>query len=280
MSSLKTLVDFAHAKLSNANEARLLVEHVSKMRLSQGLITEFDDARVADMEEELVALLARRQTGEPLQYVIGSWDFRQLRLAVDGRVLIPRPETEEVCGAALRLIGDKRCCVVDLGTGSGAIALSIVKEAPNATVHAVDNSVGALDVARMNAGRAGVDQSRLHFHEGDWFDPLPTSLAGKIDAIVSNPPYLADGEVDEVDAQVTDWEPMSALFGGPEGLDHIDAIVHEAIDWLAPGGALVVEFAPTQADKIVQLCRESGFCEVGVGKDMTGRDRWIEAIAP
>ena len=280
MGSVKTLVDFANAKLNNSTEARLLVEYVSGMPLSKGLIHEFEDSRLTQLEDELVGLIARRQTGEPLQYVMGTWDFRQLQLAVDSRVLIPRPETEEVVGAALRLVGDEPSCVVDLGTGSGAIALSIATEAPSATVHATDFSRDALDVARANCQKVFTADSRMFFHEGSWYDALPNELRGRVNLIVSNPPYIRDDERSGLAPEVVDWEPSSALFAGAKGLDDIEIIVSNAQEWLAPGGAVVIEFAPAQSLQVAKLADQAGFTSVQIGKDMTGRDRWIEAIRP
>ena len=165
-------------------------------------------------------MVARRRAGEPLQYAIGAWGFRRLDLYLDRRVLIPRPETEQVVEVALRRAAAARRCraplVVDLGTGSGAIALSIAVEVPGADVWATDVSADALAVARANlAGLGGRAATRVRLVEGSWFDALPEAFRGQVHLLVSNPPYVADGET--LPAEVADWEPPGALRAGPHG---------------------------------------------------------------
>lgn len=228
-------------------------------------------------------LLARREAGEPLQYVLGGWGFRHLDLFVDGRVLIPRPETEQVVEAALaqlRRIGgvgaDARpVTVVDLGTGSGAIALSVAVEHVHATVWATDVSADALTVARANIAGIGRPGGRVRVAEGDWFDALPEDLRGGIDLVVSNPPYVAAD--DSLPAEVADWEPTGALVAGASGLEHLERIVADAPGWLRAGGGLVVELAPWQAAPVAELARQVGFSHVEVGQDLAGRDRYVTA---
>lgn len=221
------------------------------------------------------AMLARREAGEPLQYVLGSWAFRTLDLLVDRRVLIPRPETELVAEAAMdelrRLAGR---LAVDLGTGSGAIALSIAAELPGVEVWGVDRSAEALEVARANVAGIGRAGGRVRMVEGDWFAGLPEELRGAIDVIVSNPPYVADD--DELPAEVRAWEPASALLAGPDGLDDLRRIVAEAPAWLRRPGALVVELAPSQAGTVAALAGEAGFT-AAVRHDLAGRARMVVA---
>lgn len=221
-------------------------------------------------------LLARREAGEPLQYVFGHWTFRSLDLLVDRRVLIPRPETEVVAEVAideLRRLGGG--VAVDLGTGSGAIALALADEVRTAEVWAVDESADALAVARANLAGIGRAGARVRLVEGDWFGGLPADLRGRVDVIVANPPYVAEG--DELPAEVADWEPASALLAGPDGLDDLRRIVAEAPAWLARPGALVVELAPAQAEAVTALARQAGFGEVRVRVDLTGRERMVVA---
>ncbi len=228
-------------------------------------------------------LLARREAGEPLQYVLAGWGFRHLDLFVDRRVLIPRPETEQVVEAALgeaRRIGGagagaRPVTVVDLGTGSGAIALSMAVEHVWATVWATDASPDALAVARANIAGIGRPGGRVRIAEGDWFEALPDELRGEVDVVVSNPPYVADG--DDLPAEVADWEPTDALVAGPSGLEHLERITAEAPGWLHPGGALVVELAPWQAATVAGLARSAGFDSAEVGQDLAGRDRFVVA---
>lgn len=228
-------------------------------------------------------LLARREEGEPLQYVLAGWGFRRLDLFVDRRVLIPRPETEQVVEAALaelRRLGGvgaaaRPVTVVDLGTGSGAIALSIAVEHVHASVWATDASPDALAVARANIAGVGRPGGRVRVAEGDWFAALPVELWGEVDLVVSNPPYVAERE--ELPDEVARWEPGAALVAGPSGLEHLERIVAEAPAWLRPGGALVVELAPWQAGTVARLALEAGFTTAEVGRDLAARDRWVVA---
>ena len=186
-------------------------------------------------------MVARRVGGEPLQYVLGRWGFRTLDLLVDRRVLIPRPETEGVAGHALAALAalDHPGRVVDLGTGSGAIALSLAAERwPHVEVWATDASADALAVARANLAALGRRAAVVRLVEGDWYAALPVDLRGRVDVIVSNPPYVAAS--DSLPPAVADWEPTSALIPGPTGLEHIDIIIDQAWEWLTTEGVLVV----------------------------------------
>jgi release factor glutamine methyltransferase len=216
-------------------------------------------------------MVARRRSGEPIQYVLGRWGFRTLDLMVDRRVLIPRPETEVVAGHALaeldRLGGR---LVVDLGTGSGAIGLSVAAEREHAEVWLTDASPDALAVARANLAGLGRPAARVTVAEGHWFDALPADARGTIDVVVSNPPYVAAHE--ELPAAVVDWEPAAALVAGPEGTEDLVHLIEAAPGWLAPGGALVLELAPWQAAPMAERA-SSSFREVQVERDLAGLDR-------
>lgn len=222
------------------------------------------------------AMLVRREKGEPLQYVLGRWGFRSLDLLVDPRVLIPRPETEVVAGAAVeeaRRI-DARAAV-DLGTGSGAIALALATEIQALEVWAVDESPDALDVARANLAGIGRAGARVRLVLGDWFAALPAELRGTFGVVVANPPYVADGE--DLPPEVADWEPTDALYAGVDGLDDIRRIISDAPAWLARPGSLVVELAPDQALTVGALAYGSGFDEVIIGRDLADRERYLVA---
>jgi len=227
----------------------------------------------------LDARLQRRFSGVPTAYALGSWQFRTLDLAVDPRVLIPRPETEWVVEAALERL--RRTAppyrVADLGTGSGAIALSLAAELPvgRVEVWATDVSEDALDVARSNLAGLGRRASAVTLARGSWWEALPADRRGTFDLVVSNPPYVADG--DEVDDAVRHWEPPSALFAGPDGLRDIRVIVAGATTWLRPGGWLAVEIGASQGDAVQALASGAGLVEVEVGTDLAGRPRFLLA---
>ncbi len=223
-------------------------------------------------------MLERRLAGEPLQYVLGEWSFRTLDLMVDRRVLIPRPETEQVVELALDELDRLRVeepQVADLGTGSGAIALSIAAERPRTRVWATDVSADALAVARNNLAGVGAPAAHVTLSEGSWFDALPESLQGALHLVISNPPYVA--ATDDLPAEVADWEPAGALIPGPTGLEAIEQIVAGAPDWLVRPGVLVVEVAPTQADAVVALADAAGFDDARVAPDLWGRPRALVA---
>jgi release factor glutamine methyltransferase len=224
----------------------------------------------------LEAMLSRLATGEPLQYVLGRWAFRHLDLMVDRRVLIPMPETEALVDVALRLARSLPFPIVcaDLGTGSGAIGLSLATELPGdgVTVWMTDLSSAALDVARANAAGIGRAAGNVRLAQGDWFDALPGELRGGLAMIVSNPPYVADDDR-ELESIVRDWEPAVALFGGTDGVDEIRRLVAEARLWLRPGGWLVVEIGAGQSEQVAELLHAAGFDDIATKADATGLDR-------
>lgn len=230
----------------------------------------------------LDAMVARRSSGEPLQYVLGRWSFRRLDLMVDRRVLIPRPETEQVVEVALaeldRLGGrDVSTTVVDLGTGSGAIGLSVAVERVRASVWLTDVSDDALAVAGANLVGTGRAAARVRTAAGSWFDALPAELARGVHLVVSNPPYVPDDE--PLPAEVADWEPAGALRSGPDGTDALRTLVDGAPRWLVDGGALVCELSPEQADAMADHASRR-FAEVRVEPDLTGRLRALVAVGP
>jgi len=267
----------------DAQEARWVVQQAAGGTGAEWL-ADLDDEAPARCLSYVEQMLRRRAEGEPLQYVLGSWGFRRLDLSIDRRVLIPRPETEQVVEHALaeltrlRLATGKPPRVVDLGTGSGAIALSIAVEVAGAEVWATDLSEGALVVARANlAGVGGMAATRVRMAAGRWYEALPPELAGRVDLVVSNPPYLAAAELDDLDPAVSRWEPVDALVAGITGLEGIEAVVDGAPRWLREPGAVVVELAPLQADAAVALALGAGFSRAVVLPDLTGRPRALVA---
>lgn len=232
------------------------------------------------------SMLERRDAGEPLQYVVGSWGFRTLDLMVDRRVLIPRPETEVVAGWAVDEVArlstaadrDREVVVVDLGTGSGAIALSVAVECPQARVFATDVSTDALAVASANLAGIGRAATRVSLHAGDWYEALPGALEGSVDVIVSNPPYIGTDE--ELPPVVADWEPPVALWSGPAGHEAVEQVIGGAWSWLRPGGALVLEVASHRARQTAHMAAETGFADIRVEHDLAGLERAVIGCLP
>ena len=216
----------------------------------------------------------RRGRREPAAYILGEWGFRRLTLRVDSRALVPRPETEVVVERCLELVGPiERPRVLDVGTGSGAIALSIADEHSEATVTALDASREALELAGHNARRTGLE-ARVRFVKGDFRRGLP---AGPYDLVVSNPPYVAEAELAAAQPEVRDWEPRRALVGG---LGDVRAIASASAGVLVPGGALVLEAAERRAAETADALRELFFRDVAVSSDLAGRPRVVEGRAP
>lgn len=226
------------------------------------------------------AMMERRLAGEPLQYVVGSWGFRTLDLMVDRRVLIPRPETEVVAGLALdelaRLAAaDRTLTAVDLGTGSGAIGLSLAAERTDTRVVLTDASSEALQVARANLAGIGRAATRVMISEGSWFDALAPELAGSVDVLVSNPPYVA--ESDPLPPVVADWEPTSALIAPDGGRADLQHLITGAGAWLRQNGALVLEMSPSQTAWAAATAADAGFADISIEPDLAGRDRALRA---
>ena len=234
-----------------------------------------DEPATERMVKHLDEMVGRYRTGEPLAYAMGRWTFRRVELMIDRRVLIPRPETELVAEAAIELarsVSPRR--EADLGTGSGAIGLSMAAELPidNTEVWLTDASTDALDVARANAAGLGRAAANVRFGQGSWWSALPSELRGTFDVVVSNPPYIAVDDT-EVDESVREWEPASALFAGGDGLDDIRAIMTGAREWLKPGGWLVLEIGYRQGDSVLALASECGLVKAEVRNDLAHRPR-------
>lgn len=254
--------------------ARWLCEVASGARDPDDFAGRLDEAATVRMVAHLDAMLARLRTGEPLQYVLGEWSFRHITLALDRRVLIPRPETELVAGVAIdkaAAVAPERV-VADLGTGSGAIGLSMAYELPRqgTTVWITDVSEDALDVARANIAGIGPAGANVRVAPGEWFDALPADIA--FDVIVANPPYVATGS-SGLDPSVRDWEPAGALFGGADGLDDIRVLIAGARDRLRTGGWLVLEIGADQGPAVGDLLAAHGYRDVEIRPDLAGRAR-------
>lgn len=225
--------------------------------------------------ERAIAAAERRRLGAPLAYAVGVASFRHLTLAVDERVLIPRPETEQLVELVLRA-APKHGVIVDVGTGSGAIALALATEGTFARVYATDVSLDALAVAHTNVERYRASlRAPVELRHGSTLAPASEV---KADVIVSNPPYIALHEAPELAAGVRDWEPAVALFGGTDGMSVTARLVREAAGALAPGGLLALEVDVRRAALVAELMgREPALSAVRVERDLTGRERFVLA---
>ncbi len=224
------------------------------------------------------ALLARRVRHEPLQYLLGETEFAGVTLAVGPGVFIPRPETELVVERALVLGPPGPATVLELCTGSGAIACALVARRPDWTAWAVERGAAVAACARVNVRRLGLD-ARIRIFEGDLFAPLGAAgLERAADLVVANPPYLATPVLPTLPVEVRDWEPHAALDGGADGLDVIRRLIAAAPDWLRPGGALVLEIGEEQGAAVEALVETDGrYGAAVVRRDFRGCERVLEA---
>ena len=264
--TVRALLEAARARVDPA-EAELLLAHALG-RPRGWLYAHADAAVAADEAGRFDALLERRARGEPVAYLCGRRGFWTLDLAVTADTLIPRPETERLVELALeRLPRGGGARIADLGTGSGAIALALAAERPDATVAAPDASAAALAVAGANARAAGL--ANVSFHAGDWFAALP---GRRFDLVASNPPYIADDDPHLREGDLR-FEPPAALSSGEDGLDAIRSIVTGAPAHLSPGGWLLLEHGWTQGAAVRALLQAAGFVEVSTHRDLEARDR-------
>jgi len=248
------------------------------LKAGRGFLAPHLDAEVP--EPHLAAMrrgMARLVAGEPLQYVLGEWDFRSLTLKCDRRALIPRPETEELVTRALAdLKGRTNPFVVDVGTGTGAIILSLAKEFKDEAVFlGTDVSEEAIALARENATACGL-AARVKFAVMDGLDDFDEPQC--VDVIVSNPPYIESAVCDTLDPRVKDFEPRLALDGGVNGLDFCDRYLADALNLLKPKGAVFFEIGENQGEAMRELMAGYGFCDIRIEKDFAGHDRYASAI--
>lgn len=244
---------------------------------------------VSEMEKEaserhLAAMrrgMARLSAGEPVQYVLGEWDFRRLTLKCDKRALIPRPETEQLVERVLAHLSAMKGApglVVDVGTGTGAIILSIADEFRGGGVFlGTDVSEDAIALATENAGRCGLSD-RVRFAVADGLDDFDEPQS--VDVIVSNPPYVATSVCEKLDRRVRDYEPRIALDGGAEGLDFYERYLADALNLLKPGGAVFFEIGEGQGDAVGSMMAGYGFTGIKVEKDFAGLDRYASGVLP
>ena len=264
-------------QLDNAQEARWLCEHASGMDSAE-FSAEQDQLVTVACAKSLNSMVRDRLSGVPLQYVMKRWAFRHLDIMVDKRVLIPRPETEQVVQVALDIArktsSDQALRVVDLGTGSGVIGLSMAFElgAEAAHVWLTDASVDALDVARANMVGIGRAAANVRVVHGSWWNALPQEIAGQIDIAICNPPYIAQDD-SEVAPDVHLYEPHSALYASDNGLSDLRTVIEGASTWLKKSGWLVLEIGYQQGAEVLAMMSASGFVGAEIRQDLSGRDR-------
>jgi release factor glutamine methyltransferase len=253
--------------------AELLVGHALGLKRMQ-LYLKFEQPLTEADLEKIRPLVRRRSAREPVQYIVGETEFFGLKLKTDKRALIPRPETERLLEIiAMRLAGSPPAQVLDLGTGSGALALGLATVFPAAMVTAVDSSESALALARENAAALGLAE-RVKFLSSDWFSTLPAG--GLFELIVANPPYLSAEETAQAAPEVRDFEPVAALTAGGQGLDELRKILADAPRFLAPGGLLALETGIAQHAELLQLAA-ADFSPAESLPDLAGRDRYVLA---
>jgi len=266
----------AHGIITPRLEAEVLLAHALDTERSR-LVARLRDALTREELEVFRGLLQRRTQHEPLQYITGVQEFWSLAFKVDARVLIPRPETEVVVETVLRLLSQSairnpQSAILDVGAGSGCIAIALAKELPQAEVWATDISAEALTVAGENARAHGVAE-RIHFLQGDVFTPVADRRIS-FDLIVSNPPYVARSDFATLQLEVRDWEPRGALDGGPDGLDFYRRLLTEGPAHLRVGGWLVMEVGHGQGSAIMRLAQEQDdLTAYACIADYAGRER-------
>lgn len=256
-------------------EAEILLAHALDVERLH-LYLSPDKPLTNDERTRFRTVIQERKSGTPLQHLVGEVSFFGLRFKVRPDALIPRPETEELLERALKLAPrdrDIRC--IDLGTGTGVIAVCLARYLSRADVSAVDISPDALDLAKENARSNGVED-RITFVESDWFG----GVEGRFDLIVSNPPYVAAEEIEGLSAEVRLHEPRVALDGGEEGLERIEALVGGAREHLSNGGTLFLEIGRGQADRVRGMLEGAGLDEIGVELDVAGVERFVVARCP
>ena len=254
--------------------SELLIGHALGLKRMQ-LYMQFERPLTEPELEKIRPLVKRRSNREPLQYIMGEVEFAGLKLKVDRRALIPRPETEHLLELLAGQLASPPASILDLGTGSGAIALALAAKYPAAMVTGVDQSAEALALAQENAVLTGLSD-RVKFIQSDWFTALPAGA--KFPLIVANPPYLTDDEVREAQPEVKDHEPLAALTPGKDGVSALVRIITEAPRYLESGGLLACETGIAQHELLQPLAAGAGYARTESLRDLTGRERYLLAF--
>ena len=265
------------AEIENAvQESRWLVGHALGLEPHQ-LVSQAEQPVPPEKKTQTESLVSRRAAHEPLQYILGTQEFCGLEFHVSPAVLIPRPETEVLLQEALRAVDlNKDSVVVDVGTGSGCVAVTLATILSRARILAVDRSPEALAEAQANAERLTV-ADRIEFIQGDLLSPLrDRGLTGQVDVIVSNPPYIAESEWAGLQPEVRGFEPRSALVSGPKGTEFHERLLRDSREYLAPGGSLVMEIGQGQRPAVQQMAEQlGGYTPVEIAKDGAGIERIV-----
>lgn len=257
--------------------ARLNAEHLIGHALGlkrMALYLQFERVLGEPELEKIRPLVRRRGQREPLQYILGEVEFCGLRLKVDRRALIPRPETEYLVELIAQRVTPPPVSILELGTGTGALALALARQYPAASITAVERSPEALALAKENAALNAL-ASRITWIESNWYDQLPAGV--RYDLIVSNPPYLTDEETTAAAPEVRQFEPLSALVSSDEGMADLKAILSRASDYLQPGGWVALETGIAQHDALVAFAAAKGLTQGESKDDLTGRNRYVFA---
>jgi len=272
---IKKTTDFFAAKgvESPRLNAELLIGHALGLKRMQ-LYMQFERLLTEAELEKIRPLVRRRAQREPVQYILGETEWFGMKLKIDRRALIPRPETERLAELVTELMTVAPARILDLGTGSGALALGLAKHWPEAQVVALDRSSEALALAGENAVSLALD-TRINFVESDWFSALPSGE--RFELIVANPPYLSEEETAAAEPEVHAHEPRSALVSPEHGIADLKKIVTGAPQFLNAGGLLALETGVAHHVELVKLCTEAGFSRSESRQDLTGRDRFIFA---
>lgn len=261
--------------------ASVLLAHVLGVDRTH-LLTGSNEHITGSQYEDYLRLTQRRAAGEPLQYITGRQEFYGLDFRVTPAVLVPRPETEFLVERTIKLMDDAMPSplIVDVGTGSGCIAVTLAVNVPRARVIATDLSAAALEVARTNAEQHGAND-RIEFFQGDLLEPLKAHhLENSVDVLASNPPYVKEGQAELIQREVRDWEPREALFGGVEGLDFYPRLLVEGLTFVKPGGYMILEIGYNQLDAITGMISALEWELVDVVNDLQGIPRTVTIRKP